>query len=77
MVDPGQSKLLFSGRSVQRDPDVSLAKIRRKKDFRDRSAADPWVGELVTDQFLKFLAEAFGDAFVPMGVHAFQDTIRS
>src|SRR5689334_11206618 len=51
---------------------MSLAKIGRKKDLGDRSAADPRVSQFVTDQFFQLFTEALGDAFVPMGVHVFR-----
>ena len=51
---------------------MRLAKIRRNKDFCDRSAAHPGVGQLITDQLFQLFPEAFGDAFVPMGVHVFR-----
>src|SRR5580765_5132306 len=72
MINPGQSFFLLMRRSMERNADVSLAKIRRNEDFRDGSAAHPRVGELVTDQLFQLFPEAFGDAFVPMRVHVFR-----
>ena len=49
-----------------------MAKVGRNQDFGDRRAAHPRVGQLVTDQLFQLFPEAFGDAFVPMGVHVFR-----
>ena len=72
MVDPLQRVLLLLGRSMERNAYVRLAKIGRKEDFRDGGAADTGVGQLVTNQLFQLFTQAFGDAFVPMGVHAFR-----
>src|SRR5580704_17835742 len=63
--------LLFRG-SLERNTYVSMAKVGRKKSLRDGSAAHSRVGEFVADQLFQLLADAFGDAFVPMGVHIFR-----
>ena len=72
MVDPRQRLLLLLGRAMERNAYVRLAKIGRKKHFGDRGTADPGVFQLVADQLFEFFTQAFGDAFVPMGVHVFR-----
>jgi len=57
---------------MERNAYVRLAKIGRKEDFGDGGAAHPGVFQFVTDQLFQLFPEAFGDAFVPMGVHVFR-----
>jgi len=54
---------------VQQNPDVSLAKIRRKEGLGNVDAADSGVFQFVADQLLQLLAHVFGHALMPMGVH--------
>jgi len=63
--------LLFRG-ALERNTYVGMAKVGRKKGLRDGGAAYSRVGEFVTDQLFQLFADAFGDAFVPMGVHIFR-----
>lgn len=68
MIQRGQRLFLLLGRALQRQPHVSMAKIRRKMRFSDRSTPDAGVGQLVSDQLFEFFADTFGDAFVAVGV---------
>jgi len=72
-----QGLLLFVRSSLERNANVSMAKIRRKQRLCNRNRAQSRVRQLVADQFLEFFPDAFGKAFMPMRVHDFQDTIRS
>jgi hypothetical protein len=54
---------------VQQNPDVGLAKIRRKQGFGDVHPADPGVFQFVADQLFQLLAHVFSHALMPMGVH--------
>lgn len=68
MFDGFQSGGLLFWSTLEKQPDVRTAKIRRNMDFADGCGADPGVGQLVIDQFVQFLAETFRDAFIAVRV---------
>lgn len=55
-------------RSAQGQLDMGVAKIRRNVCLRDRNIPDAGVGQLVSDDLFQFFPDAFGDAFVAVGV---------
>jgi len=48
---------------------MRVAIIRRNVYLGHRNLPDPGISQFVVNQFLEFLVDAFGDAFVPVGVH--------
>jgi len=66
-----KGRFLFFHRAFQGQMDVRVAVIRRKMDLRNGHIADAWVRQLVVDQLLEFLAEAFCKPFITMGVQRF------
>ncbi len=46
-----------------------MAKVWRKLDLGDGNEADPRIGHFVADEFLEFLPDGFGQAFITVGVH--------
>src|ERR1700733_6174718 len=48
---------------------MSTAKIRRNEYLGDGDNADPWIGKLIRDQLVQFLAHIFRDSFVAMSGH--------
>lgn len=68
MFDGSQRGRLLLRSTLQKQPDVGTAKIRRNMDFADGCGADPGVSQLVIDQLVQFLAETFRDAFIAVRV---------
>jgi hypothetical protein len=65
-----QGGRLFLDGPPQRDPNICLAKIRRKLNFRYRRAAHSRVRHLIPDELLQFLSDRFGKPLSAMGVQS-------
>ena|SRR5215472_6932691 len=51
---------------------MGVLHVGRKENFRDGRAPDARIGKFIADQFVEFLADAFGDSFVAMRVQALE-----
>ena len=68
MKDRGQRSRLLRGGTLQQEPHVCLAKIRRNVDLGHRYRSHSGIVQLVVDQLVQFLAEAGRDSFCAAGV---------
>ena len=63
-----KSRSLLLGAAAQCETDVRAAKIRRKVNLGDNGGAHARVRQLVADELVQFLANAFRDALGAVGV---------